>query len=283
MASHFPIELAPSVIDAFRNQGFVVTPDVLTLGEVAQYGAAIDHAVAARTASDTRPVEDKSTYEQSFVQCMRLWETDPRVVGLSFHETLAGIAAQLLGVSSVNLWQDQALYKEPGGRETTPHQDQTFWPIGEAPLISAWIPLCAVDQANGAMGYVPGSHLPGPLKVVDITHTSEPYDILQDPRLNGAALQRVPVNPGSVIWHHGFTVHAAAANISESVRRAFTVVYLSAEATRTNAWPTFPLDRAGVRVGDLIQGEGMPRLWPPLETRPEPPAQKGALTGPQKL
>ena len=107
------------------------------------------------------------------------------VVDLTFHEGLAGIAAQLLGVPSVNLWQDQALYKEPGGRETTAHQDQPFWPIGKAPLISAWIPLNAVDEGNGAMAYVPGSHLAGPLKVVDITHTSKPFDILNDPALKG--------------------------------------------------------------------------------------------------
>ncbi|NCF77122.1 MAG: hypothetical protein GWP45_08010, partial [Proteobacteria bacterium] len=44
------------------------------------------------------------------------------------YKGLAGIAAQLLGIESVRLWQDQALYKEAGGRETTPHQDETFWP-----------------------------------------------------------------------------------------------------------------------------------------------------------
>ena len=283
MPSNFPIVLPPEVVNAFRAQGFVVTPDVLSTEDVAQYGAAIDQAVAARTASDTRSISDKSTYEQSFLQCMRLCETDPGVVDLTFHEGLAGIAAQLLGVPSVNLWQDQALYKEPGGRETTAHQDQPFWPIGKAPLISAWIPLNAVDEGNGAMAYVPGSHLAGPLKVVDITHTSKPFDILNDPALKGESLQVVPVNPGSVIWHHGFTVHAAGANRSDSVRRAFTVVYLSADAIRTKAWPAFPLDRARVGVGDLIEGEGLPRLWPPLATRPAPPVQKGAVTGPQGM
>ena len=283
MTTKFPIALSPEVVKAFRSQGFVVTPDVLTEEEVRQYGTAIDQAVAVRTASDTRAVTDKSTYEQSFLQCMRLCETDPGVVSLTFHEGLAGIAAQLLGVPSVNLWQDQALFKEPGGRETTAHQDQPFWPIGQAPLISAWIPLNAVHEGNGAMAYVPGSHLVGPLKVVDITHTSEPFDILNDPALAGEPLRVVPVNPGSVIWHHGFTVHGAGANRSDSVRRAFTVVYLSADATRTKAWPTFPLDRAGVGVGDRIEGEGLPRLWPPLAARPAPPVQKGAGTGPQGL
>ena len=104
---------------------------------------------------DTRSVSDKTTYEQSFIQCMRLWETNADVRPLSCHPGLAGMAAQLLGVDSVRLWQDQALYKESGGRETTAHQDETFWPIGTAPLISAWIPFDAITIHNGAMAYVP--------------------------------------------------------------------------------------------------------------------------------
>ena len=82
------------------------------------------------------PVAEKSLYEQSFIQCMRLWETSEEVRSLSCHSGLAGIAAQLMRVDGVRMWQDQALYKEPGGRETTPHQDQTFWPIGDEPLVS---------------------------------------------------------------------------------------------------------------------------------------------------
>ncbi len=181
------------------------------------------------------------------------------------------------------MWQDQALYKEAGGRETTPHQDQTFWPIGDAPLISAWIPLTEVTAEDGAMAYVPGSHLAGKLSVVDITHSTEPYDILRDPALGGEQLETVAIKPGSVIWHHGFTVHAAAANESSHTRKAFTVVYLAANSVRTKTWPAFPLDRAGVAVGQTIQGEGMPQLWPPLQQRPDVSAARGSATGPQQL
>jgi ectoine hydroxylase-related dioxygenase (phytanoyl-CoA dioxygenase family) len=281
MSTSYPILLEPQTVEKFQARGFVVTPDVLTAEEIRRYSRAVDDEVARRTADDRRPLEEKSTYEQSFIQCMRLWETSPTVADLSFHAGLAGIAAQLLGVAGVLMWQDQALYKEPGGRETTPHQDQTFWPLGEAPLVSAWIPFDSVDRPNGALSYVPGSHLAGRLKVVDITHRTDPYEILRDPALNGATPELVPVEPGSIVWHHGLTVHQAGPNRTGHTRRAFTVVYLSTDARRTRDWPTFPLDRAGVGVGEVVQGEGMPRLWPPLESRPEPPASIGGSTGPQ--
>jgi ectoine hydroxylase-related dioxygenase (phytanoyl-CoA dioxygenase family) len=281
MKDDYPIRLAPGLVDEFQTRGFVVTPDVLSAAEIETYGNAVDAEVARRTAEDGRAVADKSLYEQSFIQCMRLWETCPGAGDLSFHPGLAGIAAQLMQVDEVLLWQDQALYKEAGGRETTPHQDQTFWPLDEAPLVSAWIPFDDVTARNGAMSYVPGSHRAGRLKVVDITHGTEPYDILSDPALEGAAPELVTVSPGSIVWHHGLTVHAASANSSPDTRRVFTVVYLSANARRARAWPAYPLDRAGVGVGEIVRGEGMPRVWPPLEARPAAPATISDPTGPQ--
>ncbi len=277
----YPVQLDPALIEEFDEKGFVVTGNVFEDGTLSAFATAVDAEVARRTAHDQRSVDDKSLYEQSFVQCMRLWETSPAVVPLTCHPGLAGIAAQLLHVDSVRLWQDQALYKEAGGRETTPHQDQTFWPIGRAPLVSAWIPFDDVTVANGAMAYVPGSHKAGRLKVVDITHSTDPYDILRDPALEGATPQWVNVRAGSVVWHHGLTVHLAAANRSAATRRVFTTVYIDAQATRVREWPAFPLDRDGVAVGATIQGPGMPVLWPPASGYPTPPRDIGGATGPQ--
>lgn len=277
----FPIELNPETVEAFRQDGFVKTDAVLSDHELTKYGAAVDLEVAARTAADTRSVGEKTTYEQSFIQCMRLWETNARVRPLSCHPGLAGIAAQLLGVDSVRMWQDQALYKESGGRETTPHQDQTFWPIGNCPLVSAWIPFDAVTIDNGAMAYVPSSHQAGGLTPVDITHRSEPYDILRDPLLAGSEPQWIDVDPGSVVWHHGFTVHQASQNKSPRTRRVFTVVYIAANSVRMKGWPCFPLDRENIAVGEPLTGAGLPILWPPSIHPLEPPSESGEKIGPQ--
>lgn len=277
----YPIQIDEHDIRIFQDQGFLVMEDILSPAALSRYGAAVDAQVNERTVGDARSVEDKSTYEQSFIQCMRLWETCPTVRELSCDPGLAGIAAQLLGTPSVLLWQDQALYKEPGGRETTPHQDQTFWPIGKAPLVSAWIPFDDVPVDGGAMSYVSGSHRKGGLRVVDITHSTEPYNILDDPALAELALETVTAKAGSVTWHHGFTVHQATANTRNETRRVFTIVYIASGYQRIKAWPVFPLDRAGVAVGEIMQGEGLPVVWPPQADLPSPPEQTGQATGPQ--
>jgi ectoine hydroxylase-related dioxygenase (phytanoyl-CoA dioxygenase family) len=135
----------------------------------------------------------------------------------------------------------------------------------------------------GAMAYVPGSHKAGRLKVVDITHTTEPYEILDDPAIGGTQPVWVEAPAGSVIWHHGLTVHQAAPNTRTETRRVFTVVYLAAGYRRMREWAAYPLDRAGVRAGELMQGAGLPVAWPRGETDPfpEPPAHVGVPTGPQ--
>ena len=177
--------LDEQTVEKFQREGFVKTDSSLTSAELIEYAGAVDTEVAIRTAADQRDISEKSTYEQSFIQCMRLWETSEAVRALSCHPGLAGMAAQLLGVRSVRLWQDQALYKEPGGRETTAHQDETFWPIGKAPLVSAWIPFDAVTPNNGAMAYVPGSHRVGSLKTVTLPINRNPTTFYETP--NSAA------------------------------------------------------------------------------------------------
>ncbi|HIG41423.1 MAG: phytanoyl-CoA dioxygenase family protein [bacterium] len=279
--NNYPITLSPKLIDAYQSEGFVLTPEVLGKSELDRFGTAVDSEVRRRTALDTRGVGEKSTYEQSFIQCMRLWETDSTIRQLTCHPGLAGLAAQLMGVETVRLWQDQALYKEIGGRVTDAHQDQTFWPVGDVPLITAWIPFDDVASIDGAMAYVPRSQLAGRLKVVDITHTSTPYNILEDPELKGEKPVQVNVSAGSIVWHSGLTVHQAAANDSDKVRRVFTVVYFADGYHRVKKWPIFPLDRAGVKVGELMQGEGLPILWPIPGELPEPPEHQGQSIGPQ--
>lgn len=273
--------LAPQLVEEFQARGFVVTPDLLSAEELARYGAAVDAAVAQRTEGDRRAVAEKGIYEQSFIQCMRLWETDAEVRPLTFHPALAEAATELLGVPAVRLWQDQALYKEPGGRITDPHQDATFWPIGAAPLVSAWIPFDGSTIEDGATAYVPGSHKAGRLRPVNLLHTTEVYDILSDPALEGAEPVFVEAPAGSVVWHHGLTVHQAAPNRSDRTRRVFTIVYIADGYPRAQAWDVFPLERDGVAVGEPMQGPGMPIAWPRSGELPEPPARLGEPTGPQ--
>ena len=253
----------------FRRDGFVHVPGLLRAEEIARFGPAVDEAVSVRKHGDTRRLEDKTPYEQSFLQCQYIWEDFPDIRPLTFHPLIGELAAQLTNATRVRLWHDQALYKEAGGRETEAHQDHPYWPIAETDTVTAWIPLCDVDDASGCMGYVPGSHS-GQAEFIDIFNSPGAGKALEA-KFAATPPQYVPCAAGDVIFHHGYTVHMAKANRSPRTRRIYTAIYFRDGCTRggTRAHPS--VDRDGIAVGQVINGRATPIVWPLPEGRyPEP-------------
>lgn len=266
----------------FRRDGFVVVDGLLSPEEWTRFGSAVDGAVATRSAGDDRSLADKTLYEQSFIQCMNLWTDHEPVRPLSFHPGLAEAAAKLLGVSGVRLWHDQALYKEPGGRETDAHQDLPFWPIRPAEQITAWIPFDGSRRGGGAMAYVPGSHAVGLKKFVDISHTlhPEPYPVLDDPLIKDIEPIWVEVEPGQIVFHHSLTVHLADPNASADTRRVFCIIYFADGCVRAAPWPHITVDGQGIAVGEPVRGELTPMAWPrPEGDLPPTPSVRGPKLG----
>jgi len=283
--------LDDGLIAAFQRDGFVVVPDLLTDDELGHYDEAVTRGVRERTADDDTPFEEKSRYQQSFIQCMNLWEDRPDVRPLTFHPRLGQAAAELMGVDAVRLWHDQALYKEPGGRPTDAHQDHPYWPIKETLSCTAWIPFQGSTLASGALGYLPGTHEIGLRKFVNIFF-GEPEDILALPEVKDIEPVFVEVPRGSVAYHHGLTVHLAKANTTDRPRAVHTIIYFPDGSTRGYPFPHFSVDRAGIEVGQRIDGDTTPIIWPrPLGDLPAPPttplhvpgkhvANRGALPRP---
>ncbi len=269
--------LTAAEVEAFERDGFLLVEDVLEDSERTRYGQAVDQAVRGRAGSDGRSLEDKTVYEQSFVQCINLWEDCLDVRALCFDPVLGGMAAALLGVDGVRIWHDQALYKEAGGRVTDPHQDRPFWPITPASQVTAWIPFDGSARDAGAMYYVPGSHRLDLEKFVDISQTfqPEPYDILRDPKVRDIEPVRVEAPPGSVVFHHCLTVHGADANLTSDLRRVYCIIYFADGCTRSSPFPHQTVDRQKTAVGEQIAGEVTPLAFPrePGELPPTPPGR----------
>ena len=269
--------VSPSHIEAFRRDGFVVIPDLLDAAELERFGAAVDAAVAARTRHDKRQLAEKTRYEQSFQQCINLWEDHLAVRPLTFHRRIGAAAAALLGVEALRVWHDQALYKEAGGRPTDAHQDQGYWPIEEAETLTAWIPFDGSTLASGAMGYIPGSHRFGVRKFVNIFF-GEPEDLLNAPEARGVEPVFVEVPRGAAAFHHGLTFHLAQANRTPHTRRVHTIIYFRDGCTRGSWFPHPSVDRAGIAVGDVIASDVTPIAWPradgDLPPTPPGPAER---------
>ena len=277
--------LSQEQIDRFQKDGFLLVENFFSNEEIDRYRQYVDQAVAYRTADDQRLLADKIPYEQTFTQCMRLWEDHPDVALFTFHPKLCAAAAALLKIDCVRLWHDQALYKESGGRKTDAHLDFPFWPVDKDDLISAWIPFADVEPGGGVMSYVQSSHRSGVTEFADIgeLHDDEMYDILSHPKIKDLPVIPVQAKKGCVIFHHACTVHLADANETAHTRRVFTTAYMADGLRRSIGARVdryFSLDRDNIIPGELVKGPGHPVAWPrSSEKLPPPPKILGPKTG----
>ena len=171
--------LTPQLVEDFRRDGFVVVPDLLSRRRAGAGSGRRSTRRSPGAAGTTRGRWPRSRATSRASSSARTCgRTAPSVRPLTFHPLIAETAARLLGVGAVRLWHDQALYKEPGGRETDPHQDQPYWPIVETNTITAWIPFDGSTLESGAMGYLPGSHRLGRARVRQHLHRRRGEDPL---------------------------------------------------------------------------------------------------------
>ena len=250
-------KLAPYAAQ-FQRDGFVMVPDLLAADELERYGAAVDEAVARRKRFDSRQLGEKTPYEQSFIQCINLWEDTPAVRPLTFHPIVCEAAARILGVERLRLWHDQALYKEAGARLTDPHQDQPYWPMVETDTITAWIPFDGSTHATGCMGYVPGSHAVGLRAFVNIFKPEDAIEILKMPEIKDTPPVWVEVPRGGVAFHHGLTVHMAKPNRGARTRRVHTMIFFRDGSTRKNNFPHDSVERYHIEIGAAIDSPVTP-------------------------
>jgi ectoine hydroxylase-related dioxygenase (phytanoyl-CoA dioxygenase family) len=259
-----PYRLAAAAAEAFRRDGCIRLPDVLSHGTLAEFEPAFTRAVLSHQ-PQLPPMENRGTYGRAFVQVGHLCWTDPAIDRFVRSSRLARIAAELLGCRGVRLYHDQALYKEPGGGHTPWHCDQQYWPLDNPRTVTAWIPLQDTPLAMGPLAFAPRSqHFTGGR---DLPIGDESEEILgRSLSEHGFGLREEPFALGEVSFHLGWTYHRASANRSEGIRKAMTVIYMDAD-TRV-AQPSTPAqehDRQfmfpDVPVGAVADGWRTPVLY----------------------
>jgi ectoine hydroxylase-related dioxygenase (phytanoyl-CoA dioxygenase family) len=145
---------------------------------------------------------------------------------LSYREAALAVARQLLG-RSASFAGDHAIFKPSHRGHPTPwHQDEAFREPGFVyDEISIWIAMTESTVENGAMAYIPGSHLLGVLPHrlhggATEANTIECYAGF-DPK--SAAI--CPIPAGAMIIHHCRTVHGSLSNTGGSSRLAYILQY----------------------------------------------------------
>ena len=246
----------------YREQGWWRSPVLFDADEVARFCSATGRVITGEYLGDRPPTLalPPNPTERDLRKIDNSWWADPDLASLATDPRLGEIAAGLLGATSVRLWQDQLLYKPPGGPSETNigwHQDWASWDTvaSHDAFVTAWVAFDDVDDENGAMQMIPTSHTWGL-----VPGASNFFGTDRDAQLDALGAH-VPDEPASVVmsagqvsFHHPLTFHGSGPNTSDRLRRSLAIHFVAAEVTavsRPGLWQHYNLELFRQRGGEL--------------------------------
>jgi ectoine hydroxylase-related dioxygenase (phytanoyl-CoA dioxygenase family) len=262
MNESYPIE--QNHIDFYRNNGFIKLKQVYSQEEIDYLNEVITTEVNTLN-KQVLAMDQRDTYGKAFLQIMNIWKNSELVKEIVFGKKLAKIATELMEVTGVRLYHDQALYKEPNGGHTPWHADQYYWPLASDKTVTAWIPLQNTPLEWGPLEYSAGSDqltegrdkeisdesqqfLETALKSKGFVHVVEPFDI------------------GEVSFHKGWLYHRAGPNKTNQMRKVMTVIYMDKDMklkapenkNQQNDWASWC---PGTTIGQTVDSPLNPILY----------------------
>jgi len=257
-----PFALTSDQVEYYGRNGYIKLKGVLSPTMLEHYRRHI-HARVAELSTGTLPMEQRTTYGKAFLQIMNLWTQSPQVKEFVFGKRLARIAAELMGVSGVRVYHDQALYKEPGGGITPWHADQYYWPVDSDKTVTAWVPLQDTPLSMGPLAFCEGSHR---LEVGRDLEIGEESEATLSEALSSFPMDDSAFALGDVSFHAGWTFHRAGANTTDCPREVMTVIYMDENIHLTepkNKNHVMDIERwvPGLHAGDVLGSPLNPVLY----------------------
>jgi len=253
-------------LEQYKEQGFIVVPNVLSANELQTLRTELADVVAksSQVTENDRvyDLEDTHTPDSPRVRRVKYPHTVmPSVKALIRKPELVEILKQLIG-PGVRFQTAKLNMKSAGyGAPVEWHQDWAFYPHTNQDLLAVGVMIDDMDLNNGPMQVVPGSHK-GP--VYD-HHSNGFFCGAIDPTKADCAFDSaVPLTgtAGSMTFHHVRAVHGSAPNTSDKSRN-----FLLFQFTAVDAWPlTEAITNIEKYDANIVAGE--PTLSPRTEDVP---------------
>ncbi len=258
----------------YRRDLHVCLRSVCSTEELSAYRSVINVAFEQqRQQLDVLPLDQRDTYGKAFIQIGSLGRYSNAVAQFVMARRFAGIAARLMGVASVRFYNDQVLYKEPGGGITPWHQDQYYWPLDTDNTITLWMPLTALSEQMGTLNFASASGAAGSLGDLPISDNSEANYRDYCQRKGFSMVNYGAMAAGDATFHSGWCLHGSLANTSSQLREVMSIIYFAANSrilpdpdsqNRWNEWRR--RDHAnflpGTQAGEPAVSEFNPVVYP---------------------
>ena len=126
------------------------------------------------------------------------------------------------------------------------HQDSTYWGLSRPDVVTAWVALTPSNRVNGAMTFIPGTHMEDQLEHRDTFAKNNLLTRGQEVAVDVEESKAVTIElrPGEISLHHVRLVHGSPANPSNDRRIGFAIRYI----------PTSVSQIAGEDSATLVRG-----------------------------
>ena len=126
------------------------------------------------------------------------------------------------------------------------HQDSTYWGLDKPDVVTAWVAFTPSNKANGAMGFIPGTHTRDQIPHRDTFAKNNLLTRGQEVAVDVDEREAVTIElkPGEMSLHHVRLVHGSPPNPSNDRRIGFAIRYI----------PTSVAQVAGDDSATLVRG-----------------------------
>ncbi len=218
----------------YDRDGFVIVRQFLTPDERADLSQQLDRYIreVVPQLSDKDAFFDDRSRPETLKQLQHM-EADPFFAEYVQHSKWRALAMALVG-EEAKCESPEWFNKPPGTNHITPpHQDNYYFCLIPPNVVTIWLALDPVDEANGCLRYLPGSHRL-PIRSHNRSNVLGFSQGITDYNESDRA-HEVPIilQPGDVVAHHGNAIHRADANQSPTRnRRAFAMVFKGTSCRR---------------------------------------------------
>lgn len=157
---------------------------------------------------------------------------------LGRHPQILKTIQPLLG-PDILLWYSVIFVKPANSKGEVPwHQDSTYWALERDEGVTVWVALSDVNETNGCVEYIPGSHTLTHLK--HIIDNNETNMLARGQKIVGfdpSHTQKMILHAGQASLHHPSVLHSSKANHSDQPRLGIAFRYIPANNfPRTLTW-----------------------------------------------
>ena len=200
----------------YADNGYLLgLPPIFSRAEMDRINAELPNILAllepGETSKDIREWHEASTYLYEIAMHPRILDLVEGILGKNFY-----------------MWASSFFIKEPHTTSTVGwHQDAYYWPMTPHNSVTVWLAFDDVDEINGGMKLLPGSHRGGIIKHKKSLTTSSvlTLELADGSDFSADNAVQFRLKAGECSLHDDRAIHGSPANPSDRRRAGLTVRY----------------------------------------------------------